>query len=279
MNSGAAQNPILRPGAKTFERVLTYTTWSGARDPAGGLPSYVTPDDNVHVWQNFLKQYKIPTIEKVGVADAVKGIKVPAASVLCILFLIPVIWQIRKKRRDARPVWLPVCLGLLLIGSAFFLSPYLEVSVRGPGSIASRITNDDGKAILGTLLKNVYRAFDFRAEEDVYDKLAVSVSGDLLSDIYLQSRNSLQVEQAGGAQARVTDVKVLEVTVGPHPDKTSAVNFRSSWKVLGKVGHWGHVHTRENQYEANIVVESVDGSWKITSLELLDEKRIDPYAG
>ena len=47
---------------------------------------------------------------------------------------------------------------------------------------------------------------------------------------------------------------------------------------MGTVGHWGHIHTRKNQYHANINVEPVDGTWKITRLELLDEKRIDPYA-
>ena len=30
--------------------------------------------------------------------------------------------------------------------------------------------------------------------------------------------------------------------------------------------------------EANISEEAVNGVWKITGLELLDEKRIDPYA-
>jgi hypothetical protein len=35
---------------------------------------------------------------------------------------------------------------------------------------------------------------------------------------------------------------------------------------------------RKNQYEANITVEPVDGAWKITDLELLEEKRIDSYA-
>ena len=34
----------------------------------------------------------------------------------------------------------------------------------------------------------------------------------------------------------------------------------------------------KNQYDANITVEPVDGAWKITDLELLEEKRIDPYA-
>ncbi|MBW2175288.1 MAG: hypothetical protein JRF64_12050 [Deltaproteobacteria bacterium] len=33
-----------------------------AVDPAGPFPSYLTPDDNVLTWTNFLKTYKIPTV-------------------------------------------------------------------------------------------------------------------------------------------------------------------------------------------------------------------------
>ena len=44
--------------------------------------------------------------------------------------------------------------------------------------------------ILNSLLKKVYRSIDFREEEDVYDRLEVSVSGDLLADIYLQNRKA-----------------------------------------------------------------------------------------
>ena len=54
--------------------------------------------------------------------------------------------------------------------------------------------------------------------------------------------------------------------------------FHSKWTALGTVGHWGHIHIRKNQYEANITVEPVKGVWKITGLELLEEKRIDSYA-
>jgi len=35
---------------------------------------------------------------------------------------------------------------------------------------------------------------------------------------------------------------------------------------------------RKNQYEAKLTVEPVDGVWKITSLEMIEEKRIDPNA-
>ena len=45
---------------------------------------------------------------------------------------------------------------------------------------------------------------------------------------------------------------------------------------MGTVGHWGHIHTRKNQYHAIIDVEPVDGAWKIVGLELLEEIRIDP---
>jgi hypothetical protein len=46
---------------------------------------------------------------------------------------------------------------------------------------------------------------------------------------------------------------------------------------MGSVGHWGHVHIRKNQYDANITVEPVGGTWKITDLELVEEKRIDEF--
>ena len=47
-----------------------------------------------------------------------------------------------------------------------------------------------------------------------------------------------------------------------------------TWNVSGSVWHWDRVHTRENQYQARFVVESVDGLWKITDVEILQEERL-----
>ena len=47
-----------------------------------------------------------------------------------------------------------------------------------------------------------------------------------------------------------------------------------TWDVLGSVGHWGHIHQRVNRYVAEMIVEPVDGIWKITSLEIMEEQRI-----
>ncbi|NIR24736.1 MAG: hypothetical protein GWN78_16235, partial [Gammaproteobacteria bacterium] len=132
--------------------------------------------------------------------------------------------------------------------------------------------------LLQVLLKNVYRAFDFREEEDVYDKLALTVSGDLLADIYLQNRRSFSIQQAGGAQAKITDVVVEAASAQKVGDRPLAYAIRGRWAAQGTVGHWGHVHTRRNRYDAVVTVEALDGAWKITDLEVLEEQRVDPAA-
>jgi len=62
---------------------------TNAIDPAGGLPSYVTPGDNVLTWTNFLKKYVPPTVAKIEVDESLTTIKIPLASVLCLLALLP----------------------------------------------------------------------------------------------------------------------------------------------------------------------------------------------
>jgi hypothetical protein len=164
---------------------------------------------------------------------------------------------------------------LLLIGIVV-LWPRWHYSL-GSHASGAQITDEDAKAITLSLLKNVYRAFDFREEEDVYDKLAVSVSGDLLKDVYLQSRESMVIEQAGGAHAKVKQVEVLDAKVLKLTQQKGELAVKTRWTALGLVGHWGHVHTRQNAYDAILTLAVINGSWKIIGLELLEEKRLDPY--
>jgi hypothetical protein len=61
-------------------------------DPAGPLPTFITPDDNVHTWTNYLKNYTLPTVEAVAVAGSVGQLEIPVASagggVLLVLLLV-----------------------------------------------------------------------------------------------------------------------------------------------------------------------------------------------
>jgi len=249
-----------------------------AIDPAGGLPSYVTPEDNVLTWTNFLKTYVPPTVTKIEVDESLTSVKIPLASALCLLAVVPLGWQIGKRRKNVRSIGLHIGLAVVLIAGSVLLYPFLKVAVAKPAVLAPKMTDANAVTVLNSLLKNVYRSFDFREEEDVYDRLATSVSGNLLSEIYLQNRKSLVVTQAGGARARVKEVEILEVDVNQLDDHPLGRLFHARWTATGTVGHWGHIHMRKNQYEANITVEPVGGAWKITGLELLEEKRIDPYA-
>ena len=77
---------------------------------------------------------------------------------------------------------------------------------------------------------------------------------------------------------RLKEVKILDVDVASVDDRPLGLLFHARWTAMGTVGHWGHIHMRKNQYDANITVEPVEGAWKIAGLELLEEQRIDPYA-
>lgn len=249
-----------------------------AIDPAGPLLTYVTPDDNVHTWTNYLKTYVLPQVEAVAVADALATFSLPVGSLVCLTVLIPLVGQIRTRRKSARPVRTQVFLASGALMGSILIYPYFAVSVARPAPLTPRLTETEAQTILHSLLKNVYRAFDFRAEEDVYDKLALTVSGDLLADIYLQNRKSLAIQKAGGAQAKVNAVELLDVKVESVPERPLVFALQAQWTASGSVGHWGHVHTRTNRYEAIVTVEPAAGAWKITGLELLDEQRIDPSA-
>lgn len=247
-------------------------------DPAGPFVSYVTPDDNIHRWVNYLIDYKIPDVEEVYVEKRKKSIWIPLGSVLSILLIVPVVVLMKKEVFHTKGGWLEFGVVLALVAAGVFLFPHARVTMSVPSFAKPKLTDEDATVVLHSLLKNVYRAFDFRDEEDVYDKLAMTVSGDLLEDIYLQNRKSLEVQQAGGAQAEVKAIEILEVHVGNNGERPGALDFDASWTALGTVGHWGHVHARKNLYHAIVTVESVNGAWKITGLELLQEERIDPYA-
>ena len=248
-----------------------------AVDPAGPFPSYVTPDDRVLEWTNFLKNYQPPTVAKITVDESRMNFKLPVLSMLAVLALLPIGFQIRKHKKNAKRRGLLSALIVVSILGGILLFPFMQVPISKPAILVPQLKDKEAEKVLESLLQNVYRSFDFREEEDVYDRLATSVTGELLSDIYLQNRKSLVVTQAGGARARVKEIKIIDVKVDHHKDRPLALSFHSKWTAMGTVGHWGHIHARKNFYEAKITVEPVDGAWKITHMELLEEKRIDPY--
>ncbi len=135
-----------------------------------------------------------------------------------------------------------------------------------------KVSDDDAMEIVSGLLHNVYRAFDFRAEEDIYDVLEQSIDGDLLATVYLEMRRGLELENQGGARAKVKQIEVVKLSA--RAGESGGFIADATWNVGGSVGHWGHLHERNNRYQAELVVQPVDGAWKLTNLEILQEERL-----
>ena len=133
-----------------------------AIDPVGGLPSFVTPDDNVLIWTNFLKTYIPPTVAGIEVDESLIKMKIPLASALCLLALLPLGLHFKKRKKSIRSIGFHLGLAILLIAGGVLLYPFLKISVAKPAVLAPEMTEDQALAVLDGLLKNIYRSFDFR---------------------------------------------------------------------------------------------------------------------
>ena len=127
-------------------------------------------------------------------------------------------------------------------------------------------------SIAETLLKNIYRAFDYRDEKVIYDALARSVEGELLAETYLKIHAGLLMQEQGGAVSQVQSVLISESTIGDSQPGFYTANVK--WRVTGTVEHWGHIHTRVNAYEALLRIRRGEEAWKITGLEVGKQERV-----
>jgi len=154
----------------------------------------------------------------------------------------------------------------------------------------------ESEAIVHGLLRNIYHAFDYREETEVYDTLAESVGGTLLERVYLEIRESLELEGRGGPRVRVQEVALREVSPlsledARNGERGGRMRLRAEWATVGEVTHWGHTHERTNRYEAvmELVADfgagrpsgqgggepaAIVGDWRVVGLELLDEERV-----
>ena len=231
-----------------------------ATDEAGGLPSLVTPDDPVLSWKNFLTRPTTTALVEIASPPRGMSLTLPVLGVLSVMVALALgIRMIKTPSREA-------LLGIVVLLAASVL---LWRGSRTAGEVSEAAAGE----IMAGLLRNVYRAFDYREEGVIYDTLDRSASGDLLTRIYLETRRALELENQGGARVKVTGVELVSSTTSPL-DGEAGFESRCTWSVAGSVGHWGHIHQRRNRYEALFTVKPVEGAWKITELELLGEQRL-----
>ena len=229
------------------------------------MPATLTRDDNVLRWKNFLLNPTVPTMVAVESPPHLYARLLPTAGWGCVLGLAALLaWGGLRFVRERTVPW-PAAAALVVLVVA---SGALFRAGR-----AAVIDQEQSERIVGTLLHNVYRAFDYRKDGAVYDALARSITGDLLTQVYLETRRSLVLRNQGGAQVKVNDVEVVECRLRPSGGGIGFV-VDCRWNVTGSVGHWGHIHQRRNQYNAVVTIRAIDGAWRITGMELISEERL-----
>ncbi len=139
-----------------------------------------------------------------------------------------------------------------------YTAPGLEP--MGPEAVPDRLFT-----LLPALLLVVYDAFGQTDEGQIYDSLASIASGAALETLYLERAGAM----VGGGLSE-SDQTIHEMQLINATSQRSGDTFLldAQWVVIGTVGHSEHLHIRGNTYSANLIIEPVDGAWRITDFEL-----------
>ena len=158
--------------------------------------------------------------------------------------------------------------------------PYLVLSAVSAWAILPvdggdrEFDEDHALAVFAPLHANIYRAFDYSSESDVYDALARSVRGDLLDELYTEVYKSLVMQDQGGAVSSVRAVRPVALRM-VQSEASAGFQVDARWQVDGSVFHWGHTHMRTNEYRSLYTVVAVDDGWRIAASETLEQFRVE----
>ncbi|MHC4429834.1 MAG: hypothetical protein ACYS0D_14735, partial [Planctomycetota bacterium] len=237
---------------------------AAAVDPLGPMPALLEPDYAVLEWQNFIKIPVMPTLTDLRSPPSAVARSLLAARWMLAGLSVILLWRLvaafRKGARCRTGLAAAVILSVLATATAAWASR------------EARLSSSATREVVAGLLHNIYRAFDYRQEEQIYDVLARSVDGELLTRIYLETRRGLELANQGGARAKVKEIELTEIDA--KFVEAGGIAAVATWTVSGSVGHWGHVHQRRNQYRAELTVRALDGAWKLTEIEILQEERL-----
>ena len=192
------------------------------------------------------------------------------------------------------PTFFPAMAGLALLLAGFSIRPQgrslrtMKAVCMATGAMAAgwagwvrfagvstalRLSESETLAIFRPLHENIYRAFDFTRDTDVFDALARSIDGPLLSTLHEQVYRSLVMQEEGGAVSRVRRLELNEARVLPDspPDR---VRIDATWIVEGVVYHWGHSHERRNEHRATFGLAPRPQGWRIIEASMTAQRRI-----
>jgi hypothetical protein len=195
------------------------------------------------------------------------------ALILAALALAIAVMALRKGPSALRSpgVALPWSL-ILIIG--LLVVPYGTLALGSEAAAAADMSDEEAKQLIAGLLANTYRAVNLKGEEEIYDRLSLSVDGELIEKLYLESRKRSVIPSQADTEAKLIDVEVKEILERSPAGDGVGYSFTTRWQVAGTIRHWAHKHNRLNRYSGVLTIRAVDDVWKLYELELLDESRL-----
>ncbi|MEO0511784.1 MAG: hypothetical protein AAF108_02675 [Planctomycetota bacterium] len=133
------------------------------------------------------------------------------------------------------------------------------------------------REVFEPLHANLYRSFEYAEPSDIYDALERSVSGELLPTLYEQVRTSFIQAEQDGLVGTVTGLERGELRVVSVDAERATVEH--DWSVDGTVYHFGHSHTRTNDYRAQYDLALLEPGWRIVGQRVLEQRRVDDGTG
>lgn len=234
--------------------------------------------DNTFRWQAPERE-PLPPITDVKNQEDVskyypKKIQVPLYSIIAGLVAIPLLLVGFISSATRLPLLMGAIGCCISVGTLWTTS---EIDDPFTEPEPFQMEEEVGGQIFAQLHKNLFRAFDYQSESEIYDSLEKSVAGAELRELYLQINDSLKVKEQGGAVARINDVKVIKGQVEPTnrqpEDDENPIQFDyvSEWTLDGTIEHWGHIHRRETSFTGKFKIELVEDAWKITQMQVVDQ--------
>jgi len=237
-------------------------------DPEATLSGELTTANPTLSWENTLLADPLPIVKAVAVSPTSTPVPLMTVAILLLAALLAMAgprWRV--------PTVVTMAAPRLLVAVALIAGPLAQITIALPGQFGTQVTPTEARRVLGGLLPTIYRAFEYRDEARVHDRLAVAVTGDVLTTIYLEQRQALVMQERGGARARAEAIELLELDEVVDRDG-GGFTAHATWTVSGTVSHFGHRHFRQNKYDARVGVVPVAGQWKIASIEVLALERI-----
>jgi hydrogenase/urease accessory protein HupE len=197
---------------------------------------------------------------------------------LAILLLVSAVAVWPRRRRVLHELGIETrttAVHWILVGLAFFAVPIGTLTLRNPVFEPEAPRGNDARRVMSQVLWNTYHAFNLTDEDELYDRLSQNVTGNLVDDLYLDSRRRLTSGTREGAEVTVRDVSLVEVDDSAETADTEAgFSYACRWIVTARVRHLQHVHHRQNIYNGKLTIQADGDRWKIARVELTSEDRV-----